>query len=730
MSLPGPADTARYPRPPGARKLRVAVLGGGPAACAAALYLARQKDRFEVSVYTTGYRLGGKCQSWRNPKKAQRIEEHGLHAFLGFYRNAFTVVQDAFHDAYDDPRRGAALYKTAFYAEPNNGLMVYRKQQWTYCPTPGVSSSTPPSGAPGSGARPLVLVLAALTRRLGDYSRLMRGHTKELDDLLDTHDQTVDRVRGQLMALAATDARGPTSPLEGVDSDLVDDVKKIHDDLAKIFLRDVDDLIPTYPWFLWTGINTLWTIFRGLREDRVHDLTQIDNQDFRVWLRRHDLQEPAGQRWQVIDQVYETLFAHQNDEHLQDPCKHLETKVRPDNLAAGVGVRWYLLQATGTFGAASYRFEYSCAQTMMTPFYLALERLGAAVNFFHVVDGLELTGVGPRRRLTRVKLTRQAEVKAGASRYQPLVIPDLRGNPPDLHDWPMDPHHDQLVDGEWFKDNEFDFFDSWQAPRNIKAKPVTLEYGRDYDLCVLGIPLGALPMIDSPLTRPDHPDPDPRWKRMIDGINVTQTMSFQLWLEKTSAQMIAGKPRGLLTTYVQPEPSYGDFTGLLAYEEWNTAKPRLVAYFTGASVAGKPPLPPACGPDFPARMREDWQEKVVAWLRDNYAAFFDGPRAPRTFDAFLATLAVEDSTLTGRARLLWQHIIADVEPSNLYVLSQQQSTQLRLGQGESGVASLILCGDWTRTELNCGCVEAATTSGMLAARAISGEPRSIHYIGF
>ena len=37
------------------------------------------------------------------------------------------------------------------------------------------------------------------------------------------------------------------------------------------------------------------------------------------------------------------------------------------------------------------------------------------------------------------------------------------------------------------------------------------------------------------------------------------------------------------------------------------------------------------------------------------------------------------------------------EPSNLYVLSQQQSTQLRLGQAESGVASLILCGDWTPT---------------------------------
>src|SRR5690606_37385150 len=42
ISLPGSCAKARYPRPPAARKLKVAVLGGGPAACAAALYLARQ----------------------------------------------------------------------------------------------------------------------------------------------------------------------------------------------------------------------------------------------------------------------------------------------------------------------------------------------------------------------------------------------------------------------------------------------------------------------------------------------------------------------------------------------------------------------------------------------------------------------------------------------------------------------------------------------------------------
>src|SRR5690606_8572031 len=134
ISLPGPCARASYPRPPAARKLKVAVLGGGPAACAAALYLAQQTDRYEVSLYTTGYRLGGKCQSWRNPDKAWRVEEHGLHAFLVFFHKAFTAVQDAYHNAWATPEIGVALYQRAFYAVQNNGLMVHRNGEWTYCP--------------------------------------------------------------------------------------------------------------------------------------------------------------------------------------------------------------------------------------------------------------------------------------------------------------------------------------------------------------------------------------------------------------------------------------------------------------------------------------------------------------------------------------------------------------------------------------------------------------------
>src|SRR5690349_12776082 len=70
----------------GAGRERVAVLGGGPAALAAAFALSAPEleDRFEVTVYQAGWRLGGKCASGRNLEERGRIEEHGLHVWFGF----------------------------------------------------------------------------------------------------------------------------------------------------------------------------------------------------------------------------------------------------------------------------------------------------------------------------------------------------------------------------------------------------------------------------------------------------------------------------------------------------------------------------------------------------------------------------------------------------------------------------------------------------------------------
>ncbi len=76
---------------------RVAILGGGMAGLATAWRLSAPgwRDHFEsITVYQRGWRLGGKAASSRGPHG--RIEEHGLHVWLGSYENAFTLLRECY----------------------------------------------------------------------------------------------------------------------------------------------------------------------------------------------------------------------------------------------------------------------------------------------------------------------------------------------------------------------------------------------------------------------------------------------------------------------------------------------------------------------------------------------------------------------------------------------------------------------------------------------------------
>jgi len=53
------------------------------------------------------------------------------------------------------------------------------------------------------------------------------------------------------------------------------------------------------------------------------------------------------------------------------------------------------------------------------------------------------------------------------------------------------------------------------------------------------------------------------------------------------------------------------------------------------------------------------------------------------------------------------------------------STKYRLRTDQSGFSNLFLTGDWIKTGLNAGCVEAAVMAGMQTSRAISGYPIDI-----
>ena len=84
---------------------KVAILGGGISALTAAFELTEHDpdSSYDITVYTLGWRLGGKAAVGRDTSCYDRAYEHGLHIWAGFYDNAFDVVKRLYGAA----RRGS-----------------------------------------------------------------------------------------------------------------------------------------------------------------------------------------------------------------------------------------------------------------------------------------------------------------------------------------------------------------------------------------------------------------------------------------------------------------------------------------------------------------------------------------------------------------------------------------------------------------------------------------------
>ena len=93
--------------PQNPKRKRIAIVGGGCAAMAAAWDLTsdHNPNKCEVTVFQIGGRLGGKGASSRNQEEGyrHRIEEHGLHLWLGYYENAFRMIRSCFKELQNDP---------------------------------------------------------------------------------------------------------------------------------------------------------------------------------------------------------------------------------------------------------------------------------------------------------------------------------------------------------------------------------------------------------------------------------------------------------------------------------------------------------------------------------------------------------------------------------------------------------------------------------------------------
>ncbi len=665
------------------------------AGLAAAWELSRPQHRHlvdEVTVYQRGWRLGGKGASSRGAHG--RIEEHGLHVWLGYYDNAFRLMREAYDEldrATDDPGCPVRTWRDAFLPAGHVGVAEPGPAGWA----PWVAAFGTNDLDPGDpDARPLTL--AAFAQRavalLGDLwasvgrerrpptgvflsaSPRPPGHGPDRRDPLGAfgdfgdfgdvlHRAEAAALVAVLTGLDALERSGPAAaPLRSVVVDhlggLRDELRRrVQDDDAGRRLAAVADLVVTCLRGMVAGGLTA--------TDR---LPTIDDEDFRVWLARHGAAEDTL-RSPLVTGMYDLVFAYEGGD--------------PDRPAFSAGLGLFL--AAKMFfdykGALFWKMRAGMGDVVFAPIYQALRARGVRFEFFTQLDALRLGPGG--RGLATIELTRQALVRGGPDAYDPLVR--VRGLPC----FPADPDAAQLTGPVPERTEE-------HGARRPTDERHTLVVGRDVDVAVLATSLGAVPHVAADLVATSE-----RWRALVAAVATVPTQAAQLWLTRTEADLGWSHPAATLSGWAKPFDTYASMSHLLPMEDWPAGDaPRGLVYLCSALDESVP------GAASPAAVRRAVGDLVDGRMGDLWPAAAAGGAPADVLHGGLDA----------------QFVTAVTDPSDRYVQSLPGSGRHRLRVDESGVEGLVLAGDWTRCGLDAGCIEAAVLSGLEAANAVLGRP--------
>ena len=566
----------------GDRRIKVAVLGGGCGAMAAAFELtktAELRERYEVTVYQQGWRLGGKGASGRNAAYADRIEEHGLHAFLGFYENAFSVMRAVYAEWEKKPDNPFQSWTDAFKPQRQVSLAEWVPEgsrrsegdegRWA------AWNVTPPRlpGEPGDGGigPSLAEMLARLLRLLDAHvahaheehtgtvpvSRPARsdafaaiiararetldglGHRLEAlchPALEEAHLIVQAIVRAsplsvenepavlvQLIAEARDSVRALSRSIASSAKSLDDDWRRLHLVVelgSAIALGIVSDVLP--------------------RPGEARGFESINSYDFKEWLEWHGAAPDVA--WSAPTRaLYDLGFAYEGGKADREHAR----------AAAGVALGILLRLTFGYKDAPLWKMQAGMGDTIFAPLYEVLAKRGVRFELFHRVLALEPSPNG--NAIAQIVIARQVSL---VRPYEPLVT--VKGLPC----WPSEPRWEQIDGGDEMKKNaeRHDFESAWCRDQ---VGAVTLEYGRDFDHVVLGIALGALPDVAPKLRAASA-----RWEAMLARTKTVATQALQLWLTPDLEGLGWKSGTTILTGYVEPFDTWGEMSHLLPREDW------------------------------------------------------------------------------------------------------------------------------------------------------------------
>ncbi|HEX6227953.1 MAG TPA: FAD-dependent oxidoreductase [Solirubrobacterales bacterium] len=642
---------------------RVVILGGGMAGLAAAWRLSDPDgERPEVTVYQRGWRLGGKGASSRGPHG--RIEEHGLHVWLGFYDNAFRLLRSCYEEL-DRPR-----------TDPGCPIQDWRDAF--------VPASTIGLGRTGGTDAPLWLAQFPENDRLpgaatgadeltsADFLERGLALLGRFGTSLDPPSVAAPRVVLSSSPTHPALARRATPPgaelLQGARTGLR---AVAGSGMAARRSAELTEL--------------LGTMLRGIIADRltVRGYGAVDHLDLREWLVRHGA-SPEAIDSPIVHGHYDLSFAYEAGD------------VARPRFPAGLALHLTMRMFLDYKGALFWKMRAGMGDVVFAPLYQALRRRGVRFRFFHRLDQLHLSADG--RSVRAVGLGRQ--VRVSGEEYDPLMR--VRGLPvfadrPDLRQ--LDAGDDLLghdLESHWCEWGDSD--------------RLTLEAGRDFDSLVLAVSLGMVPHTCGELLEADE-----RWRSMVERVGTVATQAFQAWLRADERSLGWRSAAATVTGCGRPFDTFGSLSQVLPFEDWpDDDRPLTAASFCGT-------LPDAEITEG-NNLGDVVRSNAVRFLESRSRMLWPGAASAGGGFRWDLLCAADAESSTGPARFGSQHWRANIDPSDRYVQSLPGSAAFRLPADESGLDNLFLAGDWIDNGMNAGCIEAAVLGGLQAANAIEGRP--------
>ncbi len=690
------------------RPIKVAVIGGGCAGMTAAFELTKPelRGRYEVTVYQQGFRLGGKGASGRGA--SGRIEEHGLHVWMGFYENAFQVMRSAYEELARDPARcPVAAWTDAF--TPFDEIGVAQPDErgdwgvWStiFPPLPGYPGT--PLSLEGYGpahpfsvrgylrrATEVMLALFKLASgragpndvpRLSSASNVMDAITAGVG-FIDSHVAVLQNQLETLVRITSEGLVSSSSALPGLLGEIVAGLDALRARApGDVHRRRASEVLEVL------AVSVVGAFRSGVLTDK-DGFDSLDCYDFREFLQIHGASDAAVDS-PFVRGLYSLMFAYEDGD-----------TSRP-RTAAGQALRGCLRMFFTYRGSLFWKMSAGMGDIVFAPLYQVLERRGAKIAFFHRLRDVGLSGPDQEgaRHVSRLSFEVQAQTRG---KYDPLV--DVGGLPC----WPSEPKWELIVGGEELRARGRRFEDASDGlPEGPKR---VLEVGRDFDLCVLAIGLAEVPSVCRSILAVDD-----RWVRMVRNVKTVATQAMQLWLDEPMEHL--GWERGpvTITAFAPPFDTWADMTHLLPREGWSDRgeeqRPKAIAYF--CNVLDERELHPG--------MTERQADALVERHGEDFIQRHLPKLWPDLVDAGgrIRAEAIESRYFRG-----------NISRSERYTLSLPGTVQYRISPLDRTYDNLTIAGDWTACGLNLGCVESAVISGRLAAHAISGLPALSDIVGY